>query len=123
MSGSKCGVTLQIQAKESRAALTHCYRHALNLAVGDTIKQSKLCHDSMDTAPVFSKTNAAFDHIKVKVPADEEGYTMGIRAFCPTRWTVRGDALTSILENYRVLQQLWDESLRNKLELDIKALE
>ena len=49
MCGSKHGLAAQIQAKESRAVLTHCYGHALNLAVGDTIKQSKLCRDSMDT--------------------------------------------------------------------------
>ena len=128
MSGSKCGVAVQIQAKESRAVLTHCYGHALNLAVGDTIKQSKLCRDSMDTAFEISKLirfspkqNAAFDCIKVEVPADEAGYTMGIRAFCPTRWTVRGDAIASIIENYEVLKQLWDESLETKLEPDIKG--
>ena len=106
-----CLVAVQIQAKESRAVLTHCYGHALNLAVGGTIKQSKLCRDSMDTAFEISKLirfspkrNAAFDRIKVEVPADEEGYTMGIRAFCPTRWTVRGDAIASIIENYGVLK-------------------
>ena len=107
MPGSKRGVAVQIQAKERRAVLTHCYGHALNLAVGDTIKQS--C-DSMDTAFEISelirfspKRNAC---IKVEVPADEEGYTMGIRAFCQTRWTVRGDAIASIIENHGVLQQL-----------------
>ena len=46
---------------------------------------------------------------------------MGIRAFCPTRWTVRGDAIASIIENYEVLKQLWDESLETKLEPDIKG--
>ena len=128
MSGSKRGVAVQIQAKESCAVLTHCYRHALNLAIGDTIKRSKLCRDSMDTAFEISKLirfspkrNAAFDRIKVEVPADEEGYTMGIRAFCPTRWTVRGDAIASIIENYKILKQLWDESLETKLDPDIKG--
>ena len=79
-------------------------------AVGDTIKQYKLCHDSMDTVFETSKLiwfspkrNAVFDCIKVEAPADEEGYTMGIRAFYPTRWTVRGDAIASIIENYEVL--------------------
>ena len=110
MSGSKRGVVAQIQAKGSRAVLTH-YGHALNLAVGDTIKQSKLCRDSMYTAFEISKLirfspkqNAPFDHIEVEVPADEEGYAMGIRAFCPTRWTVRGGAIASIIENYEVLK-------------------
>ena len=82
----------------------------------------------MDTAFEISKLvgfspkrNAAFDRIKVEVPADEEGYTMGIRVFCPTRWTVRGDAIACIIENYKILKQLWDESLESKLEPDIKG--
>ena len=55
MTGSKSGVAKQIQEKESRAVLTHCYGHALNLAISDTIKQSKLCRDSMDTVFEVSK--------------------------------------------------------------------
>ena len=128
MPGNKCGVAVQIHAKERRAVLTHCHGHALNFVVGDTIKQSKLCRDSMNPAFEISKLiwfspkrNAAFDCIKVEVPADEEGYTMGIRAFCPNRWTLRGDAIASIIKNYGVLQQLWDESLETKLEPDNKG--
>ena len=29
---------------------------------------------------------------------------------CPTRWTVRGDSLESVLRNYAVLQGLWEEA-------------
>ena len=50
MAGCKNGVATQIQAKEKKAILTHCYGHALNLAVSDCIKQSKLCQDAMDSA-------------------------------------------------------------------------
>ena len=128
MSGSKNGVARQIQARESCAVLTHCYGHALNLAVGDTMKQSRLCRDSMDTAFEICKLirfslkrNAAFDRIKVEVPADKDSYTMGIRAFCPTRWTVRGDAIASIIKNYEILKRLWDECLETKLDPDIKG--
>ena len=46
---------------------------------------------------------------------------MGIRAFCPARWTVGGDAIASITENYEVFKQLWDERLETKLEPDIKG--
>ena len=87
MSGNKRSLAAQIQAKEGRAVLTHCLGHALNVAVWDTIKQYKLCHDSIDTAFEISKhirfspkRNAVFDRIKVEAPADEEGYTMGFRA-------------------------------------------
>ncbi len=41
MTGSKHGVATQLQSVEPRAVLTHCYGHALNLAVGDAMKESK----------------------------------------------------------------------------------
>ena len=45
----------------------------------------------------------------------------GICKFCPTRWTVRGGAVKSILENYDVLNQLWEECLEERLEPDVKG--
>ncbi len=49
MAGSKAGVAVQIQELEPRAVFTHCYGHALNLAVSDTIKQSPVMKDCLDT--------------------------------------------------------------------------
>ena len=46
---------------------------------------------------------------------------MGIRAFCPTRWTVRGDAIASIIENYDFLLQVWEECLETKLDPNVKG--
>jgi len=40
---------------------------------------------------------------------------------CPTRWTVRGDAIKSIIEHYDTLSQLWDECLETQLEPDVKG--
>ena len=45
----------------------------------------------------------------------------GIRKFCLTRWTVRGGAIKSILENYDVLNQPWEECLGERLEPDVKG--
>ena len=50
MSGAKGGVAAQLTAIESRALYTHCYCHALNLAIADTIKQSKVCRNALETA-------------------------------------------------------------------------
>ena len=79
VAGSKHGVAAQLHAEEPRALLTHCYGHALNLAVADTMKQSKVCHDALDTSYEISKLirfspkrNAALDHIKIENPAEEE---------------------------------------------------
>ena len=35
---------------------------------------------------------------------------MGICVLCPTRWSVRVAALSSILANYSVLMQVWEEA-------------
>ena len=34
----------------------------------------------------------------------------GIRSLCPTRWTVRADAMQSIIKNYKILQELWEQA-------------
>ena len=35
----------------------------------------------------------------------------GIRVLCPTRWTVKADTLQSIVDNYEVLFDVWEESM------------
>ena len=123
MSGSKKGVASQILAEEKRAIFTHCYAHALNLAVADTIKKSKICNTALEVAfeitrlVKFSpKRNTAFD--RIKEGSDEDSTGIGIKKFCYTRWTVRGDSIGSILENYNILNQ---ECLESKLEPDVKG--
>ena len=129
MAGSKHGVATQLLSEEPRSIQTHCYGHALNLAVADTMKQSKVCHDVLDTAfeickLIFSpKRNAAFDRIKVENSAEKEGGSShGIRSFCSTRWTVRGEAIESIMNNYDTLKKLRVECLETKLDPDIEGL-
>ena len=55
MTGSRKGVTTQLIAEEPHALLMHCYRHCLNLAVADSVKESKVCRDALDTAFEVSK--------------------------------------------------------------------
>ena len=55
MKEGKNGVASQIISKEPRAIFTHCYGHALNLAVGDTVKQSKLMRDALNTTHEISE--------------------------------------------------------------------
>ena len=97
MAGCKNGVATQLLAKEKSAVLTHCYGHALNLAVGDSMKQSKVCRDALDTAYEISKLlrfspkrHAAFDRIRIENLAEEDTgpRTVGIQAMFLTRWTV-----------------------------------
>ena len=55
MVGSKSGVATQIQKKEPRAILTHCYGHSLQLAVGDMVREVRNLRDALDTTSEISK--------------------------------------------------------------------
>ncbi|XP_065886227.1 zinc finger MYM-type protein 1-like [Dysidea avara] len=113
MSGLRSGVATRIQQLESRAIYTHCYGHSLNLAAGDTIKKSTVMKKALDITLEMSKLikflpkrDALFQNLKEELQPE----CPGMRVLCPTRWTVRADSLKSVLDNYSVLQELWEES-------------
>ena len=47
--------------------------------------------------------------------------SIGTQIFCPTRWTVRGDSIESILMNYNSLNVLWEECLKTNLQPNVKG--
>ncbi len=55
MSGSKSGVATVLLSKEPRALYTHCYGHALNLAVQDMVKDNKILRDTLDSVEEMTK--------------------------------------------------------------------
>ena len=44
-----------------------------------------------------------------------------IHTFCPTRWAVRGDTLESVLQSHVELLKLWEWSLTNVMETEMKG--
>ena len=114
MSGSRSGVAKLVQDEETRAVYTHCYGHALNLACSDSVKVCQPMKDALDIVYEITKLikksprrDSTFQSLKEEISPTSPG----IRILCPTRWTVRADALHSIVKNYAVLQALWGESL------------
>ena len=55
MSGCKTGVSTSLLRKEPRALYTHCYGHALNLAVQEAVKANIILRDTMDTIEEMTK--------------------------------------------------------------------
>ena len=53
--------------------------------------------------------------------ADLAPDTPGFRVLCPTRWTVRGLSLQSVLDNYEVLLSVWEEALDGSLDSEMRA--
>ena len=70
MTGIKNGVANE----EKHAVFMHCYGHALNLAIGDAVKNSSILKDALDIAyktskliQYFPKHQEKFDHIKAEL--------------------------------------------------------
>ncbi len=124
MAGAKNGVATQIKAINCRCLYTHFYGHALNLTVGDSIKSVRclkrvfeVAYEMRKLIKKSPKQNTRLDEIKKESKNDSKG----IYALCPTRWTVHGEALESILNNYVELMNLWDLSIDTLHDTEMKA--
>ena len=124
MAGCKTGVSTNLLAKERRALYTHCYGHSLNLAVQEAIKGNKILQDTLDTVEEMAKLikksprrQVIFEKVKNDIGLD----VPGIRLLCPTRWTVRASALTSISENYEALVETWSQAKEVVSDSEMRA--
>ena len=111
MSGIRQGVATVIQQEQSNAFFTHCYGHSLNLATSDMVKGCTTMKKMLDTVNEITKLikysprrQALFEKLKDELAPG----CPGIRVLCPTRWTVKADSIKSIINNYHVLQDLWE---------------
>ena len=124
MSGEKSGVATQIKSVNGKCLFTHCHGHALNLAVADAIKSVKCMSDALDTVREIGKLvkkspqrNTKLDKIREETANESRG----VHALCPTRWTVRGEAIASVLNNHDELMELWDWSLEVLKDTEMKS--
>lgn len=97
---------------------------ALNLAIGDTVKGCKILKDSLDLIFEVSKLvkfspkrDVHFEKLKNELALDSPGF----HVLCPTRWTIRASSFKSVIDNYIVLQKLWEESIDEGIDPSIKA--
>ena len=49
-----------------------------------------------------------FKDLKEAIPGESNP---GIRVLCPTRWTVKADALASIMSNFETLKLTWEKAV------------
>uniref|UniRef100_H3B5T8 TTF-type domain-containing protein n=1 Tax=Latimeria chalumnae TaxID=7897 RepID=H3B5T8_LATCH len=101
--GKKKGVAQQISEAEPKALFVHCYGHSLNLACCDAVNKCKEIKTALEITHEI-KNNFFKKKKKKKNLAPN---VLGIRVLCPTRWTVKGKSLKSVLDNYEVLQKTW----------------
>ena len=96
MKGPKNGVVVKIKKEDQRALYSHCYAHSLNLAVGDTMKSSKVLQDTIDTTFELTKLikfspkrDAVLRNLQSRINNEDafEDFVKPLRVtlFCPTR--------------------------------------
>ena len=125
MVGIRSGVATMILKEEPRAILTHCYGHFLQLAVCDTVKQIIVMQDALDTINEITKLlkyspkrDTLFAKLKNELAPDTPGFVFCVQegglcelVHCRVYW----------IDNWKPLQELWEESLDTKLDLEIKS--
>ena len=77
MAGACNDIAAKIQQLESKAVFTHCYRHALNLSVNDTVTKCNIMRDCLNTCyeiikliKFSPKRNTILNSIKEEVGDD-----------------------------------------------------
>ena len=100
MKGANTGVATQFKSLNGKMLYVHCYDHALNLVVKDSCIKVKCLKETFEAVREISllvkkspKRNTKLDEIRNHSKNDAKS----IHTFCPTRWTVRGETLESVL--------------------------
>ena len=83
MAGTKTGVATQIKAINGKCLYTHCYGHALNLAVADSIKSIdclkstfEIRHEICKLIKKSPKRSTKLDDIRKEMKNDSKGVFM-----------------------------------------------
>ena len=116
MSGAHNGVQALVKRENSKALYVHCLAHSLNLCLKDVTNACVLIRNAMNF--IFTlvqlirfspKRLSLFDSIRKNITVNTGENTPSLRMVCPTRWTIRHTSISSILQNYSVLQTALEE--------------
>ena len=124
MAGSKTGVATQFKSLNEKMLFTHCYGHALNLAIKETCSKVQCLKETFETVHEICKLVEKSPQRDTKLTDLREkskNESKGVHSFCPTRWTVRGETLKSITNNHQELLDLWEWSLSVLKDTEMKA--
>ena len=124
MARIKNGVAAKIKLMNKAALYTHCYGHALNLAVNDCIRNTKDLSDVWvmlkEICNLVKKSLLRESKIR-EIREKIKNHNKGIRVFCPTRWTIHGKTCASVFNNHVEFVELWEWSLSVVNDSEMKA--
>ncbi|XP_078613923.1 zinc finger MYM-type protein 1-like [Branchiostoma floridae x Branchiostoma japonicum] len=126
MQGHRSGVATRIRSEEPAAVPVHCWAHSLNLCLQDVCRQIVSIRDAIDIAKEIDrlinyspKRKTLFHQLAASGDNDSSGT---VKPLCPTRWTVRTEALDSILSNYgTIMDTMHEVNLTTRDDYGLKA--
>ena len=124
MSGTKTGVATQFKSLNKKMLFTHCYGHALNLAIKDTCFNVDCLKETFETVNEICNLVDKSPQRNTKLTdlcGKFENESKGVHSFCPSCWTVRGETLKSVTNNHKELLELWTWSLSVLKDTAMKA--
>lgn len=96
MSGKFSGVQSYIKQHQPLAMYVHCYAHNLNLVLQETCREVPVMRDCLE----YLHRAAILMGRSAKRKAILDSLSISIKTLCPTRWTVRAEAVNTALSNY-----------------------
>ena len=84
----------------------------------------KVMRDALETTHEVTKLikySPRRESIFQQIKSVSASNSPGIRVLCPTRWTVRAEALASIISNFACLQGTWEEAVEVVRDTETKA--
>ena len=121
--------------EQPKAKAIHCQGHSLGLAVKSLTEGCAILRDTLGTVAKICvlvkyspKREKMLGNIMENIEIEGD-FGDGTRIdhwnkldkLCVTRWTVRAKCYTKILDNYEALLQLWNEALKENLDIDTKS--
>ena len=112
MQGRRKGLATLIRSDVLAAIPVHCFEHYLNLCLQDAGRKVQLLRDSIDIVREivgFIYYSPKRAHLFNEKMLQSEGPRCGIKPLCPTRWTLRTEAIDALIKQYCPIMETMQE--------------
>lgn len=126
MSGRFQGVSTQILHEEPRTIPVYCLAHNLNLCLQDACKMFRLIRNALDLVKeAVHVINMSPKRSEIFISKQVENHlfigTRSLKPLCLTRWTIRAEAISAVLNKYGAVQATMEDVNAEGADVDIKA--
>lgn len=123
MAGKYTGAQAVLKRQQPLALYVHCGAHCLNLITQSACTASPLIRDSLQWVHELGNLSNQSGKFKAmfEVKAGSEGHHTTLKPLCPTRWTVRGKAVNSVLCQYDSVLSSLEEMASNGSDTGVRA--